>query len=255
MFGVPILAGLLAGTLTNYLADVLPATRQLSRPACVQCGTEYSFGEYMLNRKCKQCGHARGMRPWLTYIILLILNIYIWVTPPARFEYWFGTLMLAYMSIVFVIDVEHRLILHPTSIVGCLLAFFAGWYANGFLVTLMGGAFGFGLMFAFYYLGVLFSRLRSKRMAASGQSADDEEALGAGDVILSGILGLALGSHLVLRGIFLGVLLAGLFGAILIAGLLIARRYKKDLFMVFMPYGPFLVLGTFAWMYILPPAK
>jgi leader peptidase (prepilin peptidase)/N-methyltransferase len=248
---VPVLIGLLAAAVTNYLADVLPLTRQLTRPICMSCKAKYSLMDYLLIRRCPQCYHARGIRPWLVIVVLPALNVYTWIAPPIHFGYWFGALMLTYMSVVFVIDMEHRLILHPTSMAGCAIAFFAGWYANGFLTTILGGLTGFAIMFAFYYLGVLLSRYRAKRMREQGQTVDDEEALGAGDVILSGILGLALGSHLVLRGIFLGIILAGLFGSAMIIGMLIARRYKRDIFMVFMPYGPFLVLGAFIWIYIL----
>ncbi len=252
MLIIPLAVGLASAMLINYLADVLPATRALTKPVCSQCKSEYSLTDYLFVKKCKQCAHNRGMRPWMTVLILLTLNIYTWWMPPARYEYWFGALLLCYMGVVFVIDLEHRLILHPTSIIGCLLAFGAGWYANGILPTVLGGAFGFALMFVFYYLGVLFSRMRAKRMAVSGQAQDDEEALGAGDVILSGILGLALGSQLVFRGIFLGIVLAGLFGLVFIIVMLITQRYKKEVFMVFMPYGPFLVVGALAWIYFLP---
>ena len=64
---------------------------------------------------------------------------------------------------------------------------------------------------AFYYFGVLFTRIRTKRMLAMGQEVDDEEALGAGDVILVTVLGLILGWPLIWFGLLLGILLGGFF--------------------------------------------
>ncbi|MRR32837.1 hypothetical protein EG834_21460, partial [bacterium] len=62
---------------------------------------------------------------------------------------------------------------------------------------LLGGLAGFTIMFVFYLLGVAFAKARARRMRAAGLETDDEEALGAGDVILSTVLGLFLGWPLI----------------------------------------------------------
>ena len=242
---VPIIIGWVFGYLVNYLGDVLPATRRFSRPACPHCGREYTPREYLLGRNCGQCGRRRGFRFWLVLLAMTASSVYIWLHPPSRLGFMLGSILLAYFGVVFVIDLEHRLILHPTSIVGAFLAVGLGWLSHGLLPTVLGGIAGFAIMFALYYLGVLVSRLRSRRMQAAGQAPDDEEALGAGDVILGGVLGLLLGWPLIWFGLLLGILLAGAFGILLVIWMLIARRYQKEAFMVFMPYGPFLILSAY----------
>ena len=43
----------------------------------------------------------------------------------------------------------------------------------------------------------------------------------------------------------LGILLAGAFGILLVLRMVVARRYQQEALMVFMPYGPFLILSAF----------
>jgi prepilin signal peptidase PulO-like enzyme (type II secretory pathway) len=88
-------------------------------------------------------------------------------------------------------------------------------------------------------------------MRAAGQPADDEEALGAGDVILAGILGLVLGWPLIWFSLLLGILLGGLIGLVVMAFMLLSKRYQENVLMVFMPYGPFFIVST-AFILFLP---
>lgn len=249
MLILPIFLGWLAGLIINYLADVLPMTRRFSQPACPQCGAAFTWKDYLLFQACLN-GHKRKPRFWIVQIIILALSIYTWLQPPLKIGYGPGLLLIAYFGLVFVIDMEHRLILHPTSIFGALLGLAIGFIANGPVLTLLGGLGGFLIMLALYYFGVLFSRYRANRLRARGQAADDEEALGAGDVILAAILGFILGWPLVWFCLLLGIMLGGVFGLLLIVFLLLVRKYRENVFMVFMPYGPSLILSAFFILFL-----
>ena len=242
---LPILLGWAFGYVVNYLADVLPATRRFTQPVCHACGSPIGLKHYLLGQACSTCGKPRRVRFWMVQTLMAAAAAYIWVRPPARLGFALALVILIYFGIVFVIDLEHRLILHPTSVAGAVLGLGAGWLAHGLASTLIGGLAGFAIMLLLYLLGVLFSRFRARRMLAGGMQPDDEEALGAGDVILAGVLGLFLGWPLIWFGLLLGILLAGVFGILLIAGMLIARRYGSQALMTFMPYGPFLILSAF----------
>jgi leader peptidase (prepilin peptidase)/N-methyltransferase len=113
---------------------------------------------------------------------------------------------------------------------------------HGLVETLAGGAAGFILMLGLYYLGVLFSRWIGKRRG----KAIDEEALGFGDVNLSGILGLLLGWPGILAGLIIAVMLGGAVSLIYLVYMLVTRQYK--LFTP-IPYGPFLVLSAVSLLY------
>ena len=164
--------------------------------------------------------------------------------------YALGMLLLTYFVVVVVIDVEHRLILHPTSIVGALIALGIGLWLQGIRPTLLGGLGGFGIMLLLYYLGVLFSKYRARRMRAAGMETDTEEALGWGDVILAGILGLVLGWPIIWFGLLLGILLGGVVGILLLAAMLLRGHYGKQALMVFMPYGPYFILSAFFILFL-----
>lgn len=240
---IPAIVGWLIGWVVNYLADVLPVTRHFTPPTCLECGATYSLRDYLLFRPCAN-GHSRKLRVWIVQAALLALSLYIWSQPPDKFGYWAGAALLIYLGTVFVIDMEHRLILHPTSIVGSLLALGLGTISHGLVPTLLGGLAGFLIMFAFYYLGVWFSKARAKRMRAQGLEVDDEEALGAGDVILVTVLGLLVGWPMIWFCILFSILLGGIVSFFLVIGLLLTRRYETNALMVFIPYGPYFLIGA-----------
>ena len=246
---IPLVVGWVSGWIINYLADVLPSTRSLSRATCPHCGDAYPLGDYLLLRACRHCGHVRGLRPWLVQLTLVAVSVYTWFRPHAM-GYALGMLLLTYLGVVVVIDLEHRLILHPTSIVGAVLALGIGLRMQGVATTLKGGLAGLIIMLTLYYLGVLFSKYRARRLRAAGQETDTEEALGAGDVILATILGLVIGWPIIWFVLLLGILLGGVVGIVLVATMLIRDRYGKQALMVFMPYGPYFIMSAFIILFL-----
>jgi prepilin signal peptidase PulO-like enzyme (type II secretory pathway) len=244
MLFIPVLTGWVIGLSVNYFADVLPVTRKFSLPACPNCNSVYATTDYLLFHACRTCQQHRSRRTWFVFILMIGISMYIWTAPP-KLGFVLGSILLAYFAVVFVIDMENRLILHITSIFGALLALGLGWLSHEIVPTLMGGLAGFGIMFALYYLGILFSKFRARKMQEAGQEKDDEEALGSGDVILGCILGLLLGWPLIWFSLLLGIFAAGLFGVVLIIIMLVRRKYKEQALMMFMPYGPFLIASAF----------
>ena len=248
--GFHLLFGWAAALLVNYLSEVLPATRQLTSPVCSQCAAKFNWKDYLLLRKCSACNHQRGLRTWLTQLLGILASLYIWFSPPSKLGYWLGLVLLVYLAVILIIDLEHRLILHPTSIFGAALALALGTLIHGFTATLLGGLAGYGIMFALYGFGVLFTRYRAKRMEAGGFEPDDEDALGFGDVNLAGILGLLLGWPAIWFGLLLGILGGGAISLIIVVFMLIRKRYKEDALMVFIPYGPYFILSAFILLYL-----
>jgi len=251
---IPVVLGWVAGFFVNYASDVLPVTRRFSQPACPTCQTKSSWADYLTLRACRNCGSHRSLRTWIVQIVGVASFLYFWLFPPIGLGLPLGLIVLTYFGLITVIDLEHRLILHPTSAFGALLGLFAGTYLhsrindNGILtglgLSLLGGLFGFGIMFILYQLGTLVARLRSRRMQAAGQADDDEEALGGGDVFLLGVLGLMLGWPFIFNAFIIGVLLGGLISLLFMLGLFMRRRYSSEALMTFIPYGPYFILGA-----------
>src|SRR5690242_6833444 len=118
---IAILLGVVAGWLVNYLSDVLPTQRRLSRPVCNHFGTVFHWQDYFILRTCPECKQARSWRTYIVFIAAIMLSAALWVNPAPQLGYWFSLLVLTYFGVVFVIDVEYRLILHMVSIVGAVI--------------------------------------------------------------------------------------------------------------------------------------
>src|SRR5574342_236177 len=140
---IPLILGLAAGYLVNYVSDVLPFTRRLSQPTCPNCSEQIVWKDYLLLKACRSCGYKRRARTYFVLLIILAATIYLWFNPPGRISFFLAYLLLTYLGVVFVIDAEHRLIMHPVSITGAILALGIGSYSHGLVPTLIGGAFGF----------------------------------------------------------------------------------------------------------------
>ena len=254
---VPILLGWVAGFFVNYLSDVLPFTRRLSHPACPNCQTSFPWVDYLTLRACRKCGARRNLRAWIVQILSIGSFLYFWLFPPQGLGLPLSLIVLTYFGVIIVIDLEHRLILHPTSIFGAILGLVVGTYIyskngsifSGALTSILGGFAGFVIMFVLYQFGTYVARIRARRMSAAGQTVDDEEALGGGDIYLTAVLGLMLGWPNIILGITAGALAGGVIGLLVVLGHFVRKRYTENALMTFIPYGPSLVLGAFYILY------
>ena len=247
---IPLLLGWLSGWLVNYLADVLPVTRRFSHPVCPQCHFSYPWGDILLFRNCASCGKRRGMRALFVQAVLTVVPVLLWIFPRPGFPFILAFILFIYLSLVFIIDLEHRLVLHQVSLFGAVLALGIGIYLrsgtsilHGITTTLIGGAAGFGIMLVFYFIGEWYVRYMSKKR---GMPAG-EVALGFGDVNLSGILGLLLGWPAISAGLLFAVLAGGLVSLCIIVGMLLTKKYKA---FTAIPYAPFLILSALYMLYL-----
>jgi prepilin signal peptidase PulO-like enzyme (type II secretory pathway) len=202
----------------------------------------------------------RSLRTWLVQILAVSAFVYFWLHPSKALGIPLGMLVLIYFAIITVIDLEHRLILHPTSLAGAVLGIVVGTmidiklHHNGILAglgkSLLGGVVGFGVMFLLYQLGRLVARYRARKLQAAGQADDEEEALGGGDVYLAGVLGLMLGLDYIGIALARGVILGGLVSLLFLIVLLVRRRYSNAALMTFIPYGPYFILSAFYLLFL-----
>ena len=233
-----ILLGWICGVSINYISDVLPYKRRLVKPFCTQCEEPQPILNYLFwPRKCPHCGHFRARRSWVVELLSIIIAIWLWDQPTLVLGFWVSLLVVIYFGVVVVIDLEHHLIMHPVSLIGSVLGLIIGIQLHGIVDTILGGLAGFGAMLILYILGTLFARFIVRR----SQAGFNDEALGFGDVILGGILGLILGWPAIIAGLFFAILLAGGVSVIYLILTLVTRKYKA---FTFIPYGPFMIAGA-----------
>lgn len=218
--------GLLVGGVINLLADDLPQRVRPQRPRCIQCRYQYGPAGWLawgrrlfLGGQCPQCGLATRRRALLVEIVtpLLFATLPLFLQQPA--DLFFGALYVAILILVIVTDVEHRLILHAVTFPGTLLALAGSFFitGNSIVLALLGAAIGFGVFFAFYWIG--------RFLFGPG-------ALGFGDVTLSTMLGAMVGFPYVIFALIIGVLLGGFFSLLLI----VSRRLKMSSYTAYGPY-------------------
>jgi len=242
-FFLVVVVGLAGGFMVNYLSDVLPVLRKLVHPQCMRCNHSYTWIDYALLRRCGHCQARRTTRAWIIQLGMPILALYFLLLPPGRLGTWVGLLVAMYLILVVVIDIEHRLVLHPVSLFGIAAGAVLGWQLHGLTSMLLGGLFGFGSMLAFYFLGDWYAHWTSKKR---GQEYEDS-ALGFGDVMLSAVIGVSTGWPQVVGALLLGILLGGVFSAGYVVVQLIRKKYSP---MAAIAYAPFLALACAIFLFL-----
>jgi leader peptidase (prepilin peptidase)/N-methyltransferase len=247
------LLGFVIGVLINLCADQLPRWRRLRRapfcPHCEQARPWWAWSgtlAYLRFRPaCQQCGTSISWRHPLVEVGTAALFAFLWQRyggTPFLIPY---TTYSAIFILVLVIDVEHKLILNVVMYPAWGLALLASFFNPTpyfYRMALLGGLFGFGLLYLIYLAGILFVRVVSK---ARGKDLN-AVAFGFGDVRLGGFIGLILGFQNVFGALFLAVLLGGVVGLLYwFIRAIILRHYS--LFTA-IPYGPYLVLGAMVVM-------
>ena len=199
------MVGLLAGILVNLAADVLPGGEPLRTPD--------------RSPRPVRCGAPRPWRALVVELTLAGLFAYGWTRFGPSPQLWFVSLHLTLFALIFVIDLEHRLVLNRVVLAGVGLALAGSllWGQPPLPQALLGGISGFALF--------LFIALAKPK------------GMGMGDVKLAGLIGMVVGFPGVLVALFIGVIVGGL-GALL---LLLSRRVQRG---GYIPYAPFLVTGA-----------
>ncbi len=235
--------GFLIGTILNHLADTLPFHRKLIvNLACSNCGQTFDIYHYIRFAPCKECGVKPSLRRLLTPFISAAVMLIVVFFPPDYSGRWLTIFIFTYLALVLIIDIEHRLIMNPISIIGGIVFIAIGIYLNGWLDTTLGAATGFGFMYALYLLGILFSRWMSKRR---GEEIE-EIALGFGDVSLSLVIGILIGWPRIALILFFAILLGGVFSGLFLLVSVLFKRYKA---FTAIPYAPFIIIATVIVIY------
>jgi len=236
--------GWLLANLANYFSDILPIKRRPGIPVCFRCGSSFSFLKYcLLTYNCNHCGYNNNIRVWIVRTCLIISALYLWWYPNEKLGFYLSILLFTFFVIIIVIDVEHRLILHPIIIVGSIFGIASGAWMHGIFSTLAGGFVGFVMMLILFYLGILVIKLRSKKHP----ELTENEALGFGDVNLGGVIGFILGYPAIFASLMITILSAGIVSFIYIMVMIIRREYSVNLSI---PYGPFLVFGAIVLLFL-----
>lgn len=229
------LLGLTVGSFLNLCIDRLPLGKSIVSPPshCDACQRRLKasdlvplFSYLWLRGRCRYCGARISPRfPVVELATALLFAFLCWqylLSPQLAMALLYACLFV----VIFVIDLEHGLVLDKVVYPGMALAFVFSffwpglevfWPGLGVASALLGGAVGFGLMLLPY----LISR----------------GGMGGGDVKLAGLIGLVTGFPQVFFALLLGIVGGGL---VAIALLLSGVRSRKEP----IPFAPFLATGA-----------
>ncbi|MEA3460004.1 MAG: prepilin peptidase [Chloroflexota bacterium] len=226
------LFGLAVGSFLNVCIDRLPQTESLLSPPshCSSCGHRLSaldliplLSYLLLRGRCRYCGAPIPWRLPLVELATGSLFALLWSHYDSIVQLALATIYACFFVVIFVIDLEHRLVLNRVIYPAIALALLAVPFTpNHDLKTLIGGgAAGFALLF-------VIALIRPAGM-------------GMGDVKLATFIGLIVG----FPSIFIALFLAFVAGGIVGGGLLLTgSKGRKDP----VPFAPFVVVGGMAAM-------
>ena len=245
-----LVAGLGAGSVVNVLSDrVYDDEAQYQTQQCQACGAVLpakrlvplaGFGQSY--RRCRACGKFASPRAAICSAVLGIvyplLLAHIIASGgalglPIPVVFLIEALALALLAFIFVVDLEHKLILDVAvyPALAALLLIAALFDHHAFAAMLTGLAVYGGLFVFLYGLGFVIYRT---------------EALGLGDVKLAMLIGLMVGWPTIAQAL----VLSALFGAavsLLLLGLGVAGRRT------YIPYGIFMATGALLALLLATP--
>jgi leader peptidase (prepilin peptidase)/N-methyltransferase len=227
--------GLAVGSFLNVCIDRLPRNESIVNPPshCSACQSKLAvkdlipvFSYLRLRGRCRYCQAAIPRRLfWVELATGLIFAFLYW-----HYGFSVGLGVMAFYAclfiIIFVIDLEHGLILnkvvYPGMVVALLLvllpqAGLAQQIGTRVAYAALGGAIGFGI----FLLIAIVSR----------------GGMGWGDVKLAALIGLATGFPLVFFSIIMGAILGGIVAVALVIA---KKRTRRET----IPFGPFLALAA-----------
>jgi prepilin signal peptidase PulO-like enzyme (type II secretory pathway) len=229
--------GMISSVIINYFADTLPFTHRLSGPVCYHCCQSLTGSQYWLGKSCKECNHRHAFRYWFIILFSIAVSITCGLNPSIiKMPYWVWMVLFTYLTLIVVIDMENRLVLHSTSLIGAIVGLIFGIRYNGIVPTLIGGAVSFGIMLVLYIIGGIFGKWLAKK-----KNREYDDALGFGDVNLAGIAGLLVGWPAIVGGLGGAIIAGGLCSLIILLVMLAQKKYEP---MLAIPYAPFIVLAT-----------
>jgi leader peptidase (prepilin peptidase)/N-methyltransferase len=227
--------GLVVGSFLNVCIDRLPQNKSIAYPPshCEACQHKLAakdlipvFSYLRLRGRCRYCQVSIPRKLlWVELATAVIFALLYWhygLSPQLGVTAFYACLFI----IIFVIDLEHSLILnkivYPGMVLALLLSLYPWpWFSESIGMRVAYAALGGAIGFAIFLVIALVSR----------------GGMGWGDVKLAALIGLATGFPMV----FVAIIMAAILGGIVAVVLLVARRKGRR---EMIPFGPFLAVAA-----------
>lgn len=220
--------GACVGSFLNCIIYRLETNKSFltGRSFCPACGHILSFKDLIpilsfliLKEKCRYCQRKISFQyPLVELITGFLFSLFFIFKNYSIVDLFFYWTISAFLILIFVFDLKHYLVPEKAVLIAILLTFIYKLFSFQFFNLILGV-----LPTLFFLFLVLVSK---------------ETWMGWGDVEIVFLMGLILGWPQILVALFFSFFLGALVGLILIF-------LKKKSFKSQIPFGPFLVTGTF----------
>ncbi len=224
------LFGTAIGSFLNVVMYRLPQGISIVKPNsfCPACKKPIVWYEniplvsyILLKGKCSNCRKPISIRYFLVELITGLIFLYLFVQNQLSLSFLFYAYFFSVLIAISGIDFEHQVIPDILSMPGILIGLIFHLTQGSFLPSLIGAAFGGGLILLIRTLGGWVYK---------------KEVMGLGDVYLTAMIGAFVGFPIIIPAIFIGALIGAVLGIVYV----ISTRQSRE---SPIPFGPFLSLG------------
>lgn len=236
--------GVVLGAVVNALADDLPMRENPRLPHYPDGAPRQPLAwsgllAFLTGQRASPEGAKLSWRHPIVEVALGLIFLLLTLGSTLDALWFFRLIFMTIMLLIFVIDVEHRLILFVVIVPSSVLALLFAWVVPGspdLGEAILGGLVGLGIFGLMFLGGIVFTTV----------ARINEVAFGFGDVMLGTLSGLLLGWQALLFALFITVFL-GAAGALL---WLLSKFFTRSGYAAFtaLPYGPYIVIGTVLMM-------
>lgn len=232
-----IILGLLIGSFLNVCIYRIPRGESIIYPGsrCTLCGTKLKplelvpvFSFVFLKGRCQHCGQPIS---WRYPAVELLTVLLIWLVY-RRYGIGLAAIYYALLTCILIvaafIDMEHQIIPDGLVLIGCVA---------GLAFNLM----GIGINFLDGLYGLIIGAGSLLLVAVFSLFVFRKEGIGGGDIKFMATIGLYLGWRLTVFALILSVYIGGVVSLLLLT-FKIKRRGD------YIPYGPFIAIGSFIAM-------
>ena len=226
--------GLITGSFSNVCICRIPRNKSIIYPAshCPKCRSNISpkdniplLSYILLKGRCRNCKSKISIQYPIVELLTGLIYLIIYLTYGLSVQTLIYIILSSALIIIAFIDLNEQIVPDvislPGIVIGFILSFFVPYIS--FINSALGVVFGGGIILIIGLAGSLIFK---------------KEAMGGGDVKLAAMIGAFLGWRYIIISLFLGFFLGAIAGIILIMSKI---KSREDV----VPFGPFIVLGSF----------
>jgi len=226
-----ILISSVLGSFFNMLIHRLPRNQEIvKKPShCPKCQHKLTWLDLLpilsylfLKGRCRYCREKIASRYLLVEISSVFLFTTCWLIFGPTYLFLKYSFFLSIMLLIFFTDLETKKIPDSLNYVLVCIGLLLGFYQHTIVDSILGLIIGSLIFLSIGFLAKLYYK---------------KEALGGGDVKLSGAIGAYWGLSIMLFSIYFSFLIGGLVSIFLI---ILKKKTNQD----YIAFGPFMVLGS-----------